>query len=189
MNVLGTAPARTSWSKITGLVRARRVVEELAFLDFTVDTVPLRELVTDPREPPNPAREMTRLCEAWPEEAEHGLRRLLGEEPADFAGGRVALLVCPIDADLGCAAVSAALARGDGWVEWRDLGWQVSHEPFDVARNRLDPPMSFRFEADAYDLVLRDRLEHFRGLAARRGGAPADRRWPNPLKRRSWPRP
>ncbi|MDX6201365.1 MAG: hypothetical protein QOJ83_865 [Frankiales bacterium] len=35
----------------TGESVGRRVVEELPFLDFTVDAVPLRELVTDPREP------------------------------------------------------------------------------------------------------------------------------------------
>ncbi|MEC3981149.1 hypothetical protein [Amycolatopsis sp. H20-H5] len=100
---------------------------------------------------------MTLLSEAgrW---AGDSLRRLLGQAPGDFDDGRVALLVCPIDHDLGCAALSARPTFGDGWVGWSDFGGQTDYEPFEP-----DTPLAadVRFERAAYEALLDDLLRKY----------------------------
>lgn len=166
MNVLGTAAAQMTWTEYRGFIRNRLVVHELVYEDWVVDGIPLRQLVSARPETPRPVQEKTRLCEMWPETAFDGLRRLLGDEPCDFNDGRVALLVCPIDADLGCRALSATLVLDDEAVEWRDVGWQVDYEPFVAADGGFDPPMHFRFHRRAYTELLRALLDRFEKLAA-----------------------
>ena len=160
MNVLATATARTRWTEVVGFVRERVLVRELVFEDWVVDGVPLRQLVAEREETVDPVQEMTYLCEAppWPELAVAGLRRLLGEEPGDFDDGRISLLVCPVDADLGCRALSATLVLDGETVEWRDVGWQVDYEPFSTTEGGFDPPMHFRFDRAAYTTLLRGAL-------------------------------
>ncbi|SDZ21904.1 hypothetical protein SAMN05444365_107133 [Micromonospora pattaloongensis] len=173
MNVLGTVATHTTWAEHTGWVGNRKVVHEVPFEDWIVDGVPLRELVTADRQPPNPAQEMTPLCElgTWPETAVESLRRLLGDEPGDFDDGRVPLLFCPIDADLGCQTLSTTLVLDDETVEWRDLGWQVSYEPFVAANDGFDPPMHFHFDRKAYTELLRALLGRFEEVVAAHAAA------------------
>ena len=42
----------------------------------------------------------------------------------------------------------------DTEVSWQDVGWQVSHEPFDPSAGGLVPPRSFTFERQQYELVV-----------------------------------
>ena len=167
LNVLSTIPTTTSWMDYggTGQKRQERV---LTFLDFTIDGVPLRNLATGRLNAPHRVQEMTRLCELapWTETAADGLLRLLQRDGPDFDDGRVALLVCPIDADLGCRALSATIVWSTATVEWRDLGWQVSYEPFLNQEDAFQPALSFRFERSAYVALLGALLAHFEQLAA-----------------------
>lgn len=80
MSVLGTVTALASWTEFSGLLRSKSKVHELVFEDWTVDGVPLCELITARRETPTPVQEMTRLCETWPEEAVLRGSRLPGAE-------------------------------------------------------------------------------------------------------------
>ena len=171
VNALGTARAGTSYADCS--VEGPVLLREIAFLDFTVDAVPLRGIVAVRRQVGAAPSEMTALGSEWPwpELAVATLRRLLGKEPGDFEDGRVALLVCPVDADLGCGALSATLAFGDDWVEWRQVGWQNDEEPFDPPQlglepteNGLEPTVTFRFGRTAYTEVLQGLLTHFEQL-------------------------
>src|SRR6478735_7959511 len=95
-------------------------------------------------------KEMTWLCEQdpWPAGAVDNLRRLLGQQPGDFPDGRVSILVCPIDADLGCATLSVELVMDADMVQWRDLGWQVDYQPLNPAEDLLEPSRSYQFRRD-----------------------------------------
>lgn len=46
-----------------------------------------------------------------------------------FEDGRVCLLQCPCG-DLDCGALTTEVVISDQTVEWRDIGWQVTYEPF-----------------------------------------------------------
>ncbi len=91
------------------------------------------------------------------------LDRLLGKRGvpiapfgAAFQDGRVALLLCACG-DLDCPTLSANVVVNDATVEWRDVGWQVSYEPFeaqDVVREQ--PHMTF--ERSAYEALVADLL-------------------------------
>ncbi|MEU9691997.1 hypothetical protein [Amycolatopsis japonica] len=125
------------------------------FLDWTIDGVALRSMV--------PAEQRTPLFlddDRWREAAVETLCRLLGRLPGDFDDGRVALLMCPLCADLGCGAYSVEVVFGDDVVEWRAFGWQTDYEPFD------DPEeyrfTGARFERTAYETLLGDLLSNYR---------------------------
>lgn len=174
VEILGTVAARTTWTEQqTGFMRKGTLVHELVYEDWTVAGVPLRERVLARREDVSSVREVTPLCEMlwWPEAAVAALRRLLGDEPGDFEDGRVSLLVCPIDADLGCRALSATLVFEGEVVEWRDVGWQVYHMPFVVVDDGFDPPMHLRFDRKAYVELLRALLGRFEAVVAARTSA------------------
>jgi len=153
MNRLGLAPATTSYSDRGH----ERIVH---FQDWTVDGQPLRTLVGA-----RPPQEMTPLSEDafWPRVAVDHLRQLLGERPGEFADGRLALLVCPIDADLGCSALSMRLSLGEGVVTWTELGNQVNYEPFDPTELRLG--LEFHFDRGSYEAMVRLTLARFAPLA------------------------
>lgn len=165
MNVLGTAPARTTWTEAVGFWRPRRVARETPFEDWTIDGVPLRELAAAGRGSPGPAQEITALDESRPTGAVAALRRLLGVEPGDFGDGRVSLLVCPLCADLGCRALSASVGFEGDRVGWNDVGWQVDYEPFLPADDLPAPAPEWRFERAAYTGLLRGLLDRFERLA------------------------
>ena len=101
---------------------------------------------------------MSRLWPEDPSAAVASLRALLGEGPADFEDGRVALLVCPTDQDVSCRALGARVLIGEGTVEWRDVGWQVDFEPFVPAPDEYGPLLQFRFDRAQYERLLRQLL-------------------------------
>lgn len=187
MNVLGTIPARTSWTEVFGMVRRRERLHQIEYLDFTIDGTPLRTLVTQLPDTACPVEEMTRLSDEQPDEAVEQLRRLLGEVASDFENGRVALLVCMVCGDLGCRALSASLTATEECVEWRDLGWQVDYEPFDGTEADFTPPLTFRFDRSAYTSTLRGLLTYFEELLADKQAAAAKADTGRP--RRLWSRP
>jgi hypothetical protein len=110
---------------------------------------------------------MTWLCEQerWPAGAVANLQRLLGQQPGDFPDGRVSILVCPIDADLGCGALSAEFVMDADSVQWRDLAWQVDYKPLDPAEDLLEPPLSYRFPRQEYTGLLSELLTRYALLA------------------------
>lgn len=145
MNVLGVQPATTGWNHNDGRRSTRR---EVSFEDWTIDGVPLRSLFASPG---NPVQEMTMLAEPSAT-GSASLQRLLGQAPGDFADGRVALLVCPLDWDLACNTYSARVTFGEDWVGWSDFGWQVDYEPFEPTDELA--PADARFEHAAYERLL-----------------------------------
>ncbi|MER6667636.1 hypothetical protein ABT256_24030 [Amycolatopsis japonica] len=89
----------------------------------------------------------------------------LGVEPSgteflDWTIDGVALLMCPLCAELGCGAYSVEVVFGDDVVEWRAFGWQTDYEPFD------DPEeyqfTGARFERKAYETLLGGLLSNYR---------------------------
>lgn len=189
MNVLGTVPGTTSWQEARSVGRST-TQNVLTFLDFAVDGVPLRHLATGRAEAPHGVQEMTPLSEMprWPDLAVSALRRLLKMEPPDFPGGRTSLLVCPIDADLDCRALSALVVFHDSTVEWQDLGWEVTYEQYNPRQDGFDPPMTFRFDRAAYTVLLDELLVRFEQLAAAEANTEEGRHppGPKPVRRRRW---
>ena len=151
---LGLTPASTSYTNgASGEIRE----VEVAFEDWTVDGTPLRSLLGWAR----PPQQMTPLCgdSFWPRVAVEHLRQLLGEAPGEFDDGRVAMLRCPIDADLGCAALSMQLVLASDAVTWSDFSWQNNYEPFDEEGRILD--LSFSFDRPSYESTLRQTLARY----------------------------
>ena len=151
---LGLTRAQTSFGHGSGR-RARRVV--VHFEDWTVDGTPLRTVVGED----GPAQEMTPLSTEgfWPQVAADHLRQLLGEAPPSFPSRRVPLLVCPIDGDPGCAALSADLTIEEELVVWSDLGWQNDYEPFEPGHQLGVGDL--RFSRSSYEELLRRTLTRF----------------------------
>jgi hypothetical protein len=143
------------WGDKTGTV-------EVAYEDWTIDGEPLRDLIRGafPEDLAAPVWEVTLLSERWvPSAPVRALECLLAGAPGDFDDGRIALYVCQVDGDFGCAALSAEVVVGEDAVEWRNLGWQVNYEP---GVRGAEPPLSVRFERAAYDFVLNDALARWK---------------------------
>jgi hypothetical protein len=189
---LGITPASTSWRSVRRVGRRmEKFTESLDFQDWTINGAALRDLVTrrgDAPVPHRPVQEMTWLCEhePWPAGAVDNLQRLLGQQPGDFPNGRVSVLVCPIDSDLGCAALSVELVMDADTVQWRDLAWQVDYEALDPAEDLLEPPQSYRFRRDEYTRLLCDLLAHYELLVHTRTTAQATDHEPAGPRRGRW---
>jgi hypothetical protein len=93
------------------------------------------------------------------EEDEKAARRLLRDEPPDL-DNRVAIYVCPEDADLLCGALTATVERQGPEIVWRDLAnsyfdsvadsWHHDTTPF------ADWP-ELRFDAAEYWRAITER--------------------------------
>jgi len=178
---LGVTPASTSWRSVRGSGRRTETfTESLDFQDWTINGTALHDLVTLRGDTPIPhqrVKEMTWLCEQdpWPAGAVDNLRRLLGQQPGDFPDGRVSILVCPIDADLGCATLSVELVMDADMVQWRDLGWQVDYQPLNPAEDLLEPSRSYKFRRDEYTGLVSELLAQYELLADAQTAARAAR--------------
>ena len=151
---LGTASAVSSWVEVRVGMPTREV--EVPFEDWTIDGVPLRTLLGGP----GVVEHTTDLRADQPAAAVESVRRLLGEAPADAAGGRVSLLVCEICGDLACGAYTCRLLIDDSVVAWQDIGWQ------DGVTGDLDvaPLISARFDRREYEDLLRSVAARFAPL-------------------------
>ncbi len=102
------------------------------------------------------------LCKEWvSQEREKSVRRLLGEEPADFPDNRRSLLVCPLCGDIGCGAVSIILHLSDQTVVWQDFGYQNNYEP-EIHGEHLKDRGPFEFDLSDYKSKLIRALEMLR---------------------------
>ena len=180
VELLTAVPASTRSVRSGG----RRIVEyDLPFEDWAISGTALRALIAARWGAPDPPQQMTALCAEHPDGAVASVRRLLGEVPPDFADGRVALLLCPIDNDLDCGAISTRVVRGADTVEWRDVGWQVTYEPFVPELDEFGPLPSFRFDRAQYEGLLRDLLSRYRAMPVDQPRVPDTTIGP---RRRSW---
>lgn len=159
---LGTTPASVIMQEWVGWFRRRAVGREVGYLDWTIDGAPLREVVAWPNG--YVAEEVTpvRNDDALPSYRIDYIRALLGEpvssEDAVMPDGRVPLLVCPVDFDLGCRALTAEVVREGRTVEWRDIAWQSCDDPLHLAEQGM-PVVTVAFDREQYDGVIRALLE------------------------------
>ena len=115
---------------------------ESLFLDYVVNGVSLR--VYDPSEDI-----VTELNRAWLDSVPLTVERLLGRRRDDeLAVGRVRLLVCRFDADLGCGSLTASLNVTETVVTWSQFQWEDGFRP---ARPVAGLNGSFTFSRGAYE--------------------------------------
>jgi hypothetical protein len=99
------------------------------------------------------------LCKEWAsEEREKSVRRLLGEEPADFPDDRRSLLVCGECGDIGCGAISIILHLSAKTVLWQGFGYQNNYEP-EIHGEHLKKLGPFEFDLGDYKSKLIRGLE------------------------------
>jgi len=116
------------------------------YIDFMIDGQSLAELTRYDL--------VSVLCREWvSEQREKSVRRLLGEESADFPHDRRSLLVCPNCGDLGCGAVSIVLSLSNNAVRWQDFGYQNNYEP-EIRGEHLKRLGPFEFDLDDYKSKL-----------------------------------
>ena len=146
--------------------RNKSRIHEVVYEDWTLDGEPLRDIIRAgfPEDLAAPQSEVTLLSDRWvPSAPLRTLERLLVGAPGDFEDGRIALFVCQVDGDFGCATLSAEVVVRDEVVEWQNLGWQVDYES---GVRGADPPLSIRFARDAYDAVLTEAMKRWRAGAS-----------------------
>ena len=124
---------------------------ERNFLDFVVDGQSLSERTRYDL--------VSVLCTEWAaDERERSVRRLLGEEAADFAGDRRSLLVCAECGDIACGAISTIVNFSEKMVVWQDFGYQNNYEP-EIHGEHLKNLGPFEFDLSDYKNKLIGALE------------------------------
>ena len=125
---------------------------ESHFLDVVIDDRSLRDTVAQP------AQDLvTELNRPWLHVVPEAVRRFLGGRASEeLVPGRVALLVCPVDGDLGCGQLTAALEVGDMEVLWSDFLWEDGvcdprpvehlHQPFVFDRAQYEAAFASAYE-------------------------------------------
>ncbi|MEO6472463.1 MAG: hypothetical protein ABIR57_10985 [Aeromicrobium sp.] len=137
---------------------------EAHFLDLIVGGVSIRSLVG-----PTASDMVTELNRPWLPDVNNAIDRLLGRLPSeDLAPGRVALLVCAIEGDLGCGQLTTRLDVGVEKISWSKFQWEDGiWDPRPV--DGLEDPLLFdrieyeRAFIDAYERVAAfgyDELAH-----------------------------
>src|SRR4051812_39853670 len=112
---LSSAVARYQWEDGNVLNQV-----EAHYLEIIVDGQPLSELVSGLG-----YRDLvTSLCRLWLEDVPDAVEHLLGNDAApNLAPDRVALMVCKIDGDILCGAITARLTLTDDEAVWSDWLW------------------------------------------------------------------
>ncbi|WP_370287645.1 hypothetical protein [Nocardioides sp.] len=162
-SVLGTTAAVVVHhvDERVGWFRRQLVPREFPYLEWTIDGVPLTRVAAWPDG--EVAGEVTPIQNGYAMrdyEADY-LRAMLGD-PVErdwtiMSDGRVPLLVCGIDFDLNCRALTAERVLGADTVEWRDIAWQAHDEPLDLGE-QAQPAFSLTFDRTQYDSVVRPLL-------------------------------
>lgn len=144
---------------------------DVGYLDWTIDGVPLREVLAWPNG--TVAKEVALLQNdrAPAQYRIDYLRALLGgavrSEQAVMPDGRVPILVCPVDFGLGRRALTAPIAFGEDAVQWRDIAWQSDIEPLELAEQEL-AAVSVTFDRAQYECLVRGAARGRNGLTERR---------------------
>lgn len=137
---------------------------ESHFLDLVVSGQSLRQVTATPG-----PELVTELNRPWLPGVPDAVATFLGRRPGEFlAPGRIPLLVCAVDGDLGCGALTAALGVGAAEVTWSDFLWEdgiveprpVEHLAQAFTFDRADYEAAF---AGAYERVAAfpyDELAH-----------------------------
>lgn len=163
---LGLRAAVRSFHEAGGILGNQTREHAVAFEDWTLDGQLLRDVIRDvaAAQVAAPDEEVTPLADRWITSAPiDALDRLLAGHPGDFEDGRIALYVCQVDGDPGCATMSAEVVIGPDTVEWRNLGWQVNYESGIAG---VDPPLSIQFQRSDYEGLLREALARWRARSA-----------------------
>lgn len=163
--VLGVRWAEFPRSDLGPRVRrriGRRLPSTRRILDWTVDGVPLREVVLFPEGVT--VDEVTFLDDDLRGDSFviGSLRALLGEDVTgvdpwvSFIDDRVAVLFCPQCGDLACGALSVDVHVDGEIVEWRDIGYQTGLG--DERVMSTTPPVTLRFDRAQYEATVRTLL-------------------------------
>lgn len=116
------------------------------FLDLVVDGQSLLDLVK------GSGNLVTELNRPWAHGVPDAVAVLRGQQQhADLGPGRIALLVCIIDGDIGCGAVTAALQLSADTVTWSEVRWENGYEEPSATTGL---PESFTFDRRQYEEVL-----------------------------------
>ena len=83
---------------------------------------------------------VTNLNRAWVSAVipEHVAVMLGRQQDPELGPGRVALIVCAMDGDIGCGAVTASLSLTPETVSWSDFRWEDGREQFEVPEGLPD---------------------------------------------------
>ena len=81
------------------------------------------------------------------------------EESVRFPDGRTAILFCGACGDIWCGAISARVAVGEDFVEWRDVAFQ-NRVTKEISTG--GPTLTLRFERGAYERTIRDLINGWR---------------------------
>lgn len=116
VHVLRLEPAATVRTWEDG--KYRRTLEH-HFLDFMIDGRSLRHIAHEPDM-------VTPLSRPWLEDVPTEVERLLGRRETDgLSAGRAALLVCRVDGDAACGALTARIQTSHAHVSWTDWLWET----------------------------------------------------------------
>ena len=137
---------------------------EAHFLDLIVGGTSIRSIVGL-----TSSDMVTELNRPWLPEVGPTIEKLLGRRPNEYlAPGRVALLVCMIEGDLGCGQLTTKLDVGAEKISWSNFQWEDGRSepsPVDGLQDSLvfDRTAYEREFSDAYDRVAAfdyDELAH-----------------------------
>jgi len=148
-------------------LRSKEHRTPVTYLDWTIDSVPLRSILRLPggREPD----ERTRMVkgtegDSW---ATSSLLALLDgydddttDEWVRYDSGRTAVFYCSQCADLGCPAITARIEFTDSTVRWSDVGYETefSESPDFETFDRI----TLTFDRAHYEATIRALLTRWR---------------------------
>lgn len=129
-------------------------VFEHHFLDFMIEGLSLRDLAGEPDM-------VTPLSRPWLEGVPAEIDRLLGRrETEELSEGRVALLLCGVDGDTACGALTARLEHSEAHVTWTDWLWESYQGAQPVER----PSAPLVFERTRYEAQLHGAVALLRAM-------------------------
>ena len=145
----------TGWIQI----RPEETRIPVEFLDWTIDGLPLRSMLTFSSG--QFLDERTRMVKGWEGEpwAASSLRALLdgyvdsGPGRVNYDSGRTAILFCSQCSDLSCPAITTRIEHDESTVRWSDIGYETdwSETPEFETFDRI----TLTFEKEEYEATIR----------------------------------